>query len=245
MWKWDYKATICRIFAEGLCAATIWPRTAPDWSGTRPWIDAISRKKKSKPAASCSYPKLRSRSHLGDPNALAEAPNCLRLPDNTPSSSPDVQHPYRSRPRSGLVPLAEMLVAALSLNARTAVTCRAVIRLITPSVLFSDDPGMPMYLSRFYPMDLFGTLNMFDESERPSSQPKTRAGVEGSLIGTIHTHSRRNMAVYERYHRRSRPSLRLRIVLPMMSQAVENELTPPGRSVADTPRQAEGRGAQS
>jgi thiamine pyrophosphate-dependent acetolactate synthase large subunit-like protein len=84
------------------------------------------------------------------------------------------------------------------------------------------------------PMDLFGTLNNVDDLIGRPSQPKTKAGVKVIVLGTTDTNIRPNMGEYERYQAADMGIAGdAETSLPWLIQAVQKEMTPARKAIAD------------
>ncbi|HEX3485516.1 MAG TPA: thiamine pyrophosphate-dependent enzyme [Micropepsaceae bacterium] len=228
--KWDDQANNLQDFAEGLVRAYDLATTAP-MGPVLCVIDADQQEEEIEPGRKLFIPKLRQRSHpTGDPNALAEAAKLLAAAEN-----PVIVTGRYTRSEAGpkrLVQLAELLNAAV-------VDERNRMNMPSRHPLNHSQRGAAMIrqadvILALEPMDLFGTLNNVDDLIGRPSQPKTRAGVKVIVLGTTDTNIKANTAEYERYQ-----SADLGITgdaetsLPWLIQAVEKEMTPARKAMAD------------
>jgi acetolactate synthase I/II/III large subunit len=227
--KWDDQAANLQDFAEGLVRGYDLATTAP-MGPVLAVIDADQQEEEIESGRKLFIPKVRQRSQpVGDPSALAEVAKLLVNAEN-----PVIVAGRYTRTEAGpkrLVQLAELLNAPV-VDERTRMnmpsrhplnhSIRAAAMIRAADVILALEP-----------MDLFGTLNNVDDLIGRPSQPKTR-NAKVVVLGTTDTQIKANTAEYERYQPAD-----LGITgdaetsLPLLIQAVEKEMTPARRMVAD------------
>src|SRR5215831_3684374 len=227
--KWDDQANNLQDFAEGLVRAYDLATTAP-MGPVMVVIDADQQEEVLEPDRKLFIPKLRTRSQpAADPNALAEVAKLLVAAEN-----PVIVTGRYTRTEAGpkrLVQLAELLQAAV-------VDERNRMNMPSRHPLNHSQRGAAMIrqadvILALEPMDLFGTLNNVDDTIGRPSQPKTRQGVKVIVIGTTDTQIKANLAEYERYQGADMGIAGdAETSLPWLIQAVEKEMTPARKAVA-------------
>jgi acetolactate synthase-1/2/3 large subunit len=228
--KWDDQANNLQDFAEGLVRAYDLSTTTP-MGPVMVVIDADQQEEEIEPGRKLFIPKLRQRSQpTGDPNALAEAAKLLVAAEN-----PVIVTGRYTRTDAGpkhLVKLAETLNAAV-------VDERNRMNMPNRHPLNHSFRGgaairQADVIIALEPMDLYGTLNNVDDLIGRPSQPKIRPGTKVIVLGTTDTNIKSNTGEYERYQQAD-----LGIAgdaetsLPWLIQAVEKEMTPARKAVAD------------